>query len=83
MTTLIEAIGWIILLVAGMIALVLLGGLCISVAGSISGAGQDAHGFGRALPIMGLVLFALPGLLIGWGLVAYARHKWRRYERAI
>jgi hypothetical protein len=83
MTQLIEAIGWVILFFAGMIALVLLGSLCVSLVGTIFGTDQDTHGFGMALPIVGLVLFALPGLLVGWSLVAYARHKRSHYERAI
>ena len=83
MTQLIEAIGWIILLLAGTIALVLLCGLCVSLAGLIFGTGQDTHGFGISLPIVGLFLFAFPGLSIGWSFVAYAKHKRSRYERAI
>lgn len=83
MTQLMEAIGWIILLIAGMIALVLLGSLCVSLAGSIPAGDQDTHGFGRALSIVGLVVFAVPGLLVGWSLVAYAKHKRSRREREI
>jgi hypothetical protein len=83
MTQLIEAIGWVILLVAGMLALVLLGSLCVSLLGPFFGADQDTHGFGMVLPIVGSALFALPGLLAGWSLVAYAKHKRTRYERAI
>ena len=83
MTQLIEATGWVILLIAGMVALVLLGSLFVSLAGSIFSAAQDAHGFGSVLPIVGLVLFALPGILVGWSLVAYAKRKKSRHERAI
>lgn len=75
MTQIIEAIGWCVLLFAGAIALLLVGTLLIHSLGPLLGLSQDAHGFGRVLPVVGLVLFAMPGMLIGWGLVAYARTK--------
>ena len=75
MTHLLEAFGWLILFIASLLAAVFIGSFCWSLIAPLAGAGTDPHGLGRVLPVVGFVLFALPGMLVGWGLVSYAKRK--------
>jgi len=79
MTQLVEAVGWLVLSIATVLALILVAVLCSNVFGSSS---TDPHGFALVLPIIGLILFALPGMLAGWGLIRHAQRQ-RAYRKAI
>ena len=75
MAQLMEAIGWLVLFVAGPLALVLTAGLCLSFLAPLLDSSADPLGYGLVLPLIGRVLIALPGMLVGWGLIEHARRR--------
>ena len=82
MTQLMEFIGWLVFLIAVVLALILGATLCISLLAPFFGSSTDPHGFGLVLPLVGLLLFATPGMLAGWCLIKYAQRQ-RGYRKAI
>ena len=78
MTQLIKATGWLVLAVTGVAAVFF---ALVLVIGLFDGS-HGSHGYEYALPVIGLVIFVVPGALIGWALVSYSKRKRTDISRA-
>lgn len=71
MTQFMEAVGWFLVAIAGLVGTL----LALILGDSLVRQSGGPHAYGYVLPVLGLVMFVLPGLLIGWVLIACSRRR--------